>query len=268
MRAFFSIVLVLGVVVIGCDNGGTDGGHAEDTVTAEDEQGGCILQDLTGRAYRVTVLESQEPTDALNPTFAQDIATYVNVLVFHIVEHNLEEGYIMMTAGPCSTEFEDPDAAELVVAAFRYALPVEPFRVDLSGCDFEIKEAAVLDMMFKTLNKPYRIDRLFGNGKIREDQTGIDEGYLAGGILLDTAIDLCTTIPGFGVVNFHWFMNLAHICPNFDTDDDGEMDAYFFSGSFTAEDVTDLFVPGEIVPIDSVVEVCKPHTEECIPIER
>ncbi|MFH1530196.1 MAG: hypothetical protein ABIK09_05600 [Pseudomonadota bacterium] len=267
MRVFLSLMMVL--TMAACDSGngsGVDTAPAEDT-TAPEDSGGGVLPDLTGKAFRITVLESQQPTDALNPTFAQDIATYVNVLVFYIVEHNPEEGYLMMLAGPCSTEFEDPDAEVLVPTAFHYGLVTEPFRVELDGCDFEIKEAAVLKMMFKTLNKPYIVDRLFGRGTIREDLSGIEDGHLEGGILVDTAIGLCTTIPGLGVVNFHWFMNLAHICPNFDTNDDDLMDAYYFAGTFDATDVTDLFVPGEIVPIDSVVEVCEPHNDECFPID-
>ena len=269
MRVLISLFLALSIPA--CDGGGGGGVNpAEDTAASDDAGGGggCTLPDLTGRAYRVTVLESQQPTDALNPTFTQDIATWVNVLIFHVLEHDLEEGYIMMTTGPCSTEFEDPDAAEPVPAAFRYALPTEPFRVDLDGCSFRINEAAVLDMMFETLSKPYRIDRLFGDGLIREDLSGIDDGHLEGGILVETAVDLCTTIPGFGVVNFHWFMNMAHICPNFDTDDDGAMDAYYFSGTFTAEDVTELFVAGEVEPIESLINECEPHVDECVPRPR
>ncbi len=189
--------------------------------------------------------------------------------MFYIVEHNQEEGYIMMHAGPCSAEFVDPDAApaDLVPTAFHYGLPTEPFRVELDGGDFNIEEPAVLEMMFKTLNKPYKVDRLLGYGTIRKDLSGIENGHLEGGILVDTAIDLCTTIPGFGVVNFHWFMNLAHICPNHDNDDDDIFDAYYFAGTFDATDVTDLFVPDEIVPIASQVDVCEPHDAECFPAD-
>ena len=265
MRVLLSFILFLGMV--GCDGGGTASGPGEDTAVPEDTVGptGCTLEDLTGRAYRITVLESQQPTDALNPTFAVDIATYVNIIVFHIVEHNQEEGYLMMRAGPCSAAFVDPDAEPPVPTAFYYGLETTPFRVELDGCNFEITEPTVLDMMFKTLNKPYRVDRLLGNGTLKKDPSGIEDGHLEGGILVDTAIDLCTTIPGFGVVNFHWFMNLAHICPNFDTDDDGAMDAYYFAGTFDAVEVTDLFVTDQIVPIESIVEVCDPHDAECFP---
>lgn len=276
MRAFLSLMLVLSMAACDGDSGdgnggGTDTIPVEDTAVAEDTGGGggCDLPDLAGKAFRITLLESQQPTDALNPTFAVDIATYINILVFYIVEHNKDEGYIMMRAGPCSAEFVDPDAepAELVPTAFHYGLPTEPFRVEMDGCDFDIEEPAVLEMMFKTLNKPYKVDRLLGSGTIKADLSGIENGHLEGGILVDTAIDLCTTIPGFGVVNFHWFMNLAHICPNHDTDDDGAFDAYYFAGTFDATDVTDLFVPDEIVPIESQVDVCEPHDEECIPVD-
>ena len=91
MRALLSLMLVLSLTA--CDNGNDNGGGvdtapAEDTATPEDNGGGgCTLPDLTGKAFRITVLESQQPTEALNPTFAVDIATYVNILVFHIVEH-------------------------------------------------------------------------------------------------------------------------------------------------------------------------------------
>ena len=269
MRVLLSLVLVFSMAVTACDDGG--GGGGVDTTQAEDtpagDAGTSTVADLTGRAYRITVLNSTEPTTLLNTTFAMDIATYVNVLVFHIVEHNMEDGYLMMTAGPCSTEFVDPDAEEPVAKAFRYALPVEPFRVEMDGLKFVIEEPAVLDMMFETLSDSYRVDRLLGSGVIREDLSGIDEGDLAGGILLETAINLCTTIPGFGVVNFHWFLTNAHICPNFDTGDDGEMDAYYFAGTFNAEDATDLFVPGEIVPIESIVEECNPHDDPCYPVD-
>ncbi len=267
MRVLLSLVLVFSMAVTACDDGDGGGGGGVDTTQPEDTEdpGTCTLLDLTGRAYRITVLNSTEPTTLLNTTFTMDIATYVNVLVFYIVEHNMEEGYLMMTAGPCSTEFEDPDAEEPVVKAFRYALPVEPFRVELDGCAFAIEEAAVLDMMFETLSDSYRVDRLLGSGVIRQDLSGIDDGNLSGGILLETAINLCTTIPGLGVVNFHWFLTNSHICANFDTDDDGEMDAYYFVGTFNAEDATDVFVPGEIVPIESIVEECKPHDDPCYP---
>ncbi len=274
MRVLLSLMLVLTMAACDGGNDGNGGGvdttPAEDTAVPEDKGGGgCDLPDLTGKAFRITVLESQQPTDALNPTFAVDIATYINILVFHIVEHNADEGYIMMRAGPCSAQFEDPDVApeDLVPTAFNYGLPTEPFRVEMDGCEFEIEEPAVLEMMFKTLNKPYKVDRLLGRGTIKEDLSGIENGQLEGGILVETAIDLCTTIPGFGVVNFHWFMNLAHICPNHDTDDDGEFDAYYFAGTFDATDVTDLFVPDEIIPISSQVDVCEPHDDECFPVD-
>ncbi len=265
MRALLSLVIIL--LMVACD--GTDTGPGVDTPAPEDTivPTGCVLPDLTGMAFRITLLESQQPTNALNSTFAMDIATYVNILVFHIVEHNLEESYIMMSAGPCSVEFEDPEAEELVPTAFHYGLATEPFRVEMDGCKFNIVEPAVLEMMFKTLNKPYRLDRLFGSGVIREDLSGIDEGHLEGGITLETAVDLCTTIPDLGVVNFHWFMNLAHICPNYDVNEDGVDDAYYFAGIFDAADVTDLFVPGEIVPIESVVDSCKSHNDECFPAD-
>jgi len=122
-------------------------------------------------------------------------------------------------------------------------------------------------MMFATLNKPYRIDRLFGSGVIKEDLSGITEGHLEGGITLETTLDLCTTIPGLGVVNFHWFMNLAHICPNMDVDEDGTFDAYYFKGTFDATDVTDLFVPGDVVPIVSLVDECPLNDDECVPVD-
>ena len=276
MRVLLSLILVFAMAA--CDGGGngdgngsgTDTGPGVDTAAPEDTiiPSGCVLSDLTGMAFRITLLESQQPTDMLNSTFAMDIATYINILVFHIVEHNLEEEYIMMTAGPCSVEFEDPNAEELVPIAFHYGLPTEPFRVEMDGCKFNIEEPTVLEMMFESLNKPYRLDRLLGSGVIREDLSGIDNGHLEGGITLETAIDLCTTIPGLGVVNFHWFMNMAGMCPNFDINDDEVFDAYKFAGTFDAMDVTGLFVPGKIVPIESVVDVCEPNNDDRFPADR
>ena len=281
------IIIALSLGITGCDGDGDEGcvpdcvgrlcgddgcggvcggcGTGESCEEGVCQETGCQLPDLTGRSFRISILLVTAPTDALNQSFAADIDAHVNVLIFHVLDHNREEGWLRMATGPCSTTFADSADGVAVPAAFTYALETAPYRAELDGCRFEIFGPARLDLMFNTVNKPYGVEHLAGSGTFREDGSGIDEGLLEGGIPVESTYDLCTMIPGMGVVNFHWFMTLAHLCPTLDLDGDGEPDAYQFSGAFTAEDVTDYFMDDQIIPIESLVTECLIHDQECIP---
>ncbi|MFH1529296.1 MAG: hypothetical protein ABIK09_01035 [Pseudomonadota bacterium] len=260
--------LILALSLFGCDSGGgSSGGGVDTTGGGEDTPvpaASCAdLVDLTGRSFAITKLNATYPTGNLDPVWAKDISTYELVLVFNVVEHDRDGGTLTLTMTSALAEMdgETPVAYTyaLVPAQFQTALEDDP-----NGCKFVIAadNKIELDIITPTVSKPFHIEGITGSGVIGDDGTTISDGFLQGGIRETEAEDLCLEVVGLGTVNFHWFMNMAHLCADYDLDGDGTNDAYFFEGYLDAE-LTTLFQPG-ITPIESLVETCEPDTDECL----
>jgi hypothetical protein len=275
----FLVAIILGLA-IGCSGG--EGDPSEDISSSQDSkklqndqrdqenledqgnQSECPgLPDLSDRYFKIDMLEASEPTTELNSIWAQDIAEFELNLVFHIVSHDMEDNILDMRISAASAVKEGtPDNP--VAVGFNFALEPYEFQAKLEGCKFVISpdDPVFFDIVNETLTAPIKVEGISGYGEFSPDGTKIVYGDLSGYIALALAEGLCMTIPGIGTANFHWFMNLARICPNMDTDEDGELDGYFFSGIFSAQHTT-LMKEG-IVPIEIKSDECEPHQEICL----
>ncbi len=262
----------------GADVRDTDGsGETNDLEPGRDDQVPgdeyvSVLPDLTGRSYRVTVLRGVEPTDIVNPTWEEDIANYDLALLFHVVQHDTSTGYATIQITSCATELQKDDKGQRVLdpdgnpipLSFRFSLEPAEFTTRLEGTRFRISSPITLSVVTSTVSKPFQVFGVTGRGEFNEDGTRVRDTWLEGAILEEETLDLCLYIPGMGSVNFHWFMNLAQICPTEDTTGDEKPDSYFFKGFLGARQVADgLFQPG-IQPIESLIDHCEPHTDPCI----
>ena len=262
------LATILGITLFGCDSGGSGGGGGGDDTKGGGEDTPVVaascadLVDLSDRSFKITKLNATYPTDNLDPVWAKDMSTYDLVLIFHVVAHDMETGVLTLTMTSAMAEMDGDTPL-----SFTYALEPAEFQTTLvddpKGCKFVIAEGneIELDIITPTVSKPFHIEGITGSGIIGNDGTTITDGFLQGGILETEAENLCMEVVGMGTVNFHWFMNLAHLCADYDLDGDGTNDSYFFEGYLDAE-ITDLFKPG-LIPIKSLVETCDAHTDEC-----
>ena len=221
------------------------------------------LPDLTGRAYRVTALEAIDPTDKINEVWAADIAAYELVLVFHVIEHDVPNNTLKLEVTSAKAQKEDNGDGTFTPLKYNYMLQPSAFDAHLEGCRIRWSTPIELDIVTATISKPFHCFGITGYVDMSDDGTTIVDSWLSGAILESDAYDLCLTIPGMGVANFHWFMNLAHLCPEFDADKDDEFESYKFSGKLSGTDETELFDSG-IVPFETDI-VCEIHDEVCIP---
>jgi len=246
------------------DNGKEDVGRQEDVADVqEDDVPATGFPNLAGKAFVVTVLEAVEPTDLINETWASDMATYDLTILFYVVSHDSETGKFEFKVTSCAAEKEG-EGDNIKPLKFNFALDPSVVTGTLNGTNFAFDEPFELDIMTPTINKPFHLFGLTGTGRFNKTGTMIQECWLEGAIKEDEIFDLCLTMPIMGPVNFHWFMNTGYLCPDFDSDEDGVVDSYKFSGDMAAEE-TDLFDPSEIVTIVSLVEECPYDDEKCSP---
>jgi hypothetical protein len=247
-------------------NGGTVEDLIEETAAALDLPAGACseMPDLTGRAYRVTSLIATQPTDQVNEVWATDIGKYDLVLVFYVVSHNVETGDVELQVTSASAEKTDNGDETFTPVSYKYLLEPATFAAFFDGCKLKWTDPIELNIVTPTISKPFHVFGIVGHVVMSPDGNKLLDSWLEGAILATETHDLCLTIPGLGVANFHWFMNLAHICPDFDSDGDGSIDSYRFSGHLSAVDETELFELG-VKPVESLVEDCVPNTEDCVP---
>jgi len=285
MKRLALLVIAVSLGSLGC--GGGDGGEnppvdskAQEEVGVEDVAAGDIaagdastdtstptgscpnLPNLTGKVYRVINIEATEPTDQVNEVWQNDIGTYDLVIIFNIKSHDQEAdtAVIEVTSGIAEKE-KDGDGWKLV--SFQYALEPWVFDVTLDGCKFTWTVPIELNIQTPTVSKPFHIFGIKGSGQFTEDGKKILNTLLEGAILETESFDLCLMFTGLGIVNFHWFMNMASLCPTFDSDGDGTIDSYKFKGEIEAIDETSLFREG-LTPIVSQVKECKVDDKECV----
>lgn len=233
----------------------------EDTETPPAQCPG--LPDLTGASFRVTSLIAKEPTDKVNEVWAADIASYELVIVFNVVEHNVAEETLRLRVTSAKATKETAEDGTITPIKYNYMLDPAVFDAYLDGCRIRWEDPIELDIVTSTISKPFHVYGITGYCDVNETGTEITKSWLSGAILETEAQDLCMTIPGMGVANFHWFMNLAKICPDFDNDNDGVFESYKFSGELKGVNETDLFDP-EIMPFETDIE-CDLHDDQCMP---
>jgi len=254
--------------------GGDDGDddNTQDTAQEQDVQDGDIatsdayvslMPDLTGRAYRITMLKGVLPTDIVNPTWEEDIKNYELVLVIHVISHDITTGDAVFEITSCSAVYEEDAEGNRTPVSYQFALDPSVFSTHLDGAKFKILDPIDLSIVTRTVSKPFHVFGVTGSGTFSDDATRINECWLEGAIHENETTDLCLIIPDMGTVNFHWFMNLAKICPDFDSTGDDVFDSYNFKGYLGAKDETQYFLPG-IVPIE-IIEECTPDTATCVP---
>ncbi len=229
------------------------------------------LPDLTGRSYRVTMLKGLSPTDIVNPTWEEDIASFDLVILFHVLSHDITTGDAVIHVTSCFTEFQ-MDGEErardgegnLIPISHQFALEPAVISTRFVGRSFRIDDPISLSIVTRTVSKPFHIFGVTGRGNFNPDGSRLTECRLEGAIRESETTDLCLTIPDLGSVNFHWFMNLASICPDRDTDGDERMDSYFFEGYLGARQIADGLFKEGIVEIVSLIDTCDPDTDTCV----
>jgi hypothetical protein len=223
----------------------------------------AALPDLTGRVYRVTDFVATAPTDGINPTWKKWADVYDLVMLFRIIEHDRAAGRIDAVVG-CggAARTPGPDGAPIPERLF-YGLEPTPIVFAVDGCELVFGKPLDIHLLTPWVSGEIPIREVTGAGTLAEDGARIERLDLSGFLGEDTAAATCIDVAGLGVVNLHWFFNLAGICPDADTDGDGTVDAYNFLGWVRAVDETALF-DGGVVPIESQVPGCLAHEEPCV----
>lgn len=223
----------------------------------------AALPDLTGRVYRVTDFVATAPTDGINPTWKKWADVYDLVMLFRILDHDRAAGRIDAVVGCGGAAVSPgPDGIPVPETLF-YGLEPTPIVFAVDGCDLVFGEPLDIHLLTPWVSGEIPIQEVTGTGSLSEDGATIERLDLSGFLGEDTAAATCIDVAGLGVVNLHWFFNLAGICPDTDTDADGIIDAYNFLGWVRAVDETSLF-DDEVVPIESQVPECLPHEEPCL----
>ncbi len=274
MNKLLSAMIVLGLALSSCGGSDDNTNNPNDTQVTQDSTGGedlewgenyvSLLPDLTGAVYRVTMLKGIDPTDLINPAWRADIETYALVILLRVVEHDTTTGEATIEITSANAETETDGEGNITPISYTFALEPSTFNTKINGLRFRIDDPIALNIVTNTVSKPFHIFGVTGFGDFNSDGSKILEARLEGNISEEETKDLCLTIPGVGEPNFHWFMNLAAICPDFDTDGDDQFDAYFFKGYLGATREDGLFQEG-IDPIEALVDACETNEEQCVP---
>ena len=261
--AIFAISLMAGFAFVACGEEDTQEPVEDIIDVVEKDVPVATFPDLTGKSFMVTVLDAVQPTDQVNEVWAEDIAAHQLVILFYIVSHDMATGKFEFQVTSCDVETVG-EGEDKKPTKYTYALDPSIVTGTLTGTNFQFDTEIELDIITPNVNKSFHLFGVMGSGRFNNEGTKIIECYLAGAILEEEVFDLCLTIPGLGPANFHWFMNTAHICAQFDSDEDGTNDSYKFEGNLQAEE-TDLFNHGEIKEIVSLVEECPYDDKKCTP---
>ncbi|MFH1530855.1 MAG: hypothetical protein ABIK09_09010 [Pseudomonadota bacterium] len=221
------------------------------------------LPDLTGRVYRVTDFVATAPTDGINPTWKKWAEVYDLVMLFRILEHDRAAGRIeaMVACGGAEVSMGRDGVPR--PERLYYGLPPTPISFALVGCDLTFTVPLDIHLFTPWVSGEIPIQEVTGYGVLAEDGAVLERLDLSGFLSEATAAAICIDIAGLGVVNLHWFFNLAGICPDTDTDGDDVLDAYNFLGWVRAVDETALF-DDAVTPIVSLVPECVPHEDPCV----
>jgi hypothetical protein len=238
---------------------------AQELSIADDGPPPCPgMGDLTGAAFTVFELFATAPTDAFNEIWAQYLADHDLVVIFRVLSHDVSAGVLKMEV---TSAWADKKVGEDgIVEAVKYRFALEPggLTAQLNGCEFLVEDEFELDLVVPKINQPFHIYRATGDGWFSDDGTKIEQLNLSGFLLEGEAADTCLAIPGLGIANLRWFLNLAGICPDSDVDEDGQVDSYNFLGVVRAEDKREMFADG-LHPIQSEVDECITDTGVCTP---
>lgn len=274
LRCFGALTLATLIGCSGDDDGAADLGVQDDVEATEaalstdlndllaDGAEECPgLPDLTGKAYVANKIVATQPTKEINPIWAKEVSEYNMVLIFYVKNHDQVNQTITMEVTSASSMKTENEDGTFTPTSFKFGLAPTEFTVPLEGCGCHVPPIE-LDMQAKSSNKPFHIVGVTGDIAFAPDGKKITDISLNGGIKEDFSYDLCMTSP-FGYISFHWFMNLAAICPSWDSDGNGSLDAYRFIGHISAVE-TDVFDRSEIVAIIPPGGVCKEDKEPCL----
>ncbi len=227
-------------------------------------RGTCTdLPDLTGRVYRVTDFVATAPTDGLNSTWKKWADVYDLVMMFRILDHDRDAGWIKAVVACGGAEVsEGPDGAPIPERLF-YGLEPTPIFFNVDGCDLTFDEPLDIHLFTPWVSDEIPILDVTGAGTLSGDGSEIEHLALSGFLSEATASAICIDMAGIGVLNLHWFFNTAAICPDVDIDGDGILDAYNFLGWVRAVDETPLF-DEDMEPIESLVPECPTNEEPCV----
>lgn len=222
------------------------------------------MGDLTGAAFTAWELFATAPTDAINEIWAEYVEEHDLVVIFLVTNHDVAGGLIDMQVTSAWAQKSLNEDGTFDAVSYQFALEPGALTLRLSGCQFEVEGEFELDLVVPKINQPFHVYRATGSGSFSPGGEKIEEFNLSGFLLEDEAAQTCLVIPGLGVANLRWFLNLAHTCVDSDVDGDGELDSYNFRGVVRAEDRRELFAPG-IHPIGSEIDECIPDVQVCTP---
>ena len=276
LREAVLVPWVLCVCLCGCDAPsrgadvpetlGTDVIAETMDIDASDDipEGPCAdMPDLTGRVYRVTDFVATEPTDGINPTWKKWADVYDLVMIFRVLSHDREAGRIEAVVACGGADLSEGSDGAPVVERLFFGLEPTPIHFEVDGCALTFTDPLDIHLFTPWVSSEIPIREVTGSGTLSNDGTEIERLDLSGFLSEATAAGICIDIAGLGVVNLHWFFNLAAICPDTDTDGDGVMDAYNFLGWVRAVNETPHFDEA-VVPIESLVLDCTVHEEACL----
>ena len=222
------------------------------------------LPDLSGTVYLATELIATEPTDQLNEAWAAMVADYTLAIAFVVVAHDVASQTMEVDLTSAWIDRLLQDDKPVRPQAYRFALEPVRLNLNLTGQEFTIDGTFAIDLVPMAVNKPFHVHGAVGSGSFSPDGQQITELRLEGFLSEDQMVDFCLNMPGLGDVNFHWFMNLAHLCADADSNADGVPDSYLFKGIVKATADSGLFLPG-IKQIEPLVTLCPPHDQPCKP---
>ncbi|MEC9071007.1 MAG: hypothetical protein VX938_01450, partial [Myxococcota bacterium] len=198
------------------------------------EDASCSLEGtLEGNVFIVNGLVLSEPANdfllqILNPVWQTDIEEGRLMLLFKVIEHDVDAGTATLRAGSGCSD-----------GSGSYEWHVDPsnLKVAVNGCHFETTEPATLSIWPGSMNKAVMVSDLSVAGHFNADGTNIVGAFLEGALARTDAEGLIGNLDGLEIPIITFFED-AEVPLDVDLDGDGEMDAWGMAGDLSAE-VTD-----------------------------
>jgi hypothetical protein len=242
----------------------TDAGPDQGSDLSSDTvpSGNCIPP--VGTDFRFTVLSVQQPTDPegvvkdlLNDLWKDDIENDILNIIYRITAVDEETGTLLLvSASAVATDSEGntADQEEYTQEGVTYAMIEDiksNFEMSIDGCQLTSTAPGTIIMQTSTVGisddpecadvKGIHLEELTFTTVMSADGTEIISGTI-NGILPGHVGDcvLASGLPGGTGVAFGWFLEIATVDPNLDTDDDGVNDAWIFDAEFKAVKVDNV----------------------------
>ena len=255
--------LVVACLACGCGSGDVKGAvDSLDSVLGVAEQVGEVegqgLPDLTGRAYRITEFHLESPGTSAEGGGTEGTGTFDMPLVLYVAEYEAATGELTMKLGPTTGKTGSGDSSGPV-----WAMEPATFGAHLDGLSFKSVGTFNLNVATEKANQALVVEKVVASGTFAPDAQRIEIGLLKGLIWEGSAQSLCLVLDGMGTVNYHWFLNLAAICPTLDTDGDGVCDSYPFVAYFNCHATLPDFDGDALGVYEPEVDDCPGHSEPC-----